>query len=420
MRKSKSHRKTNRQRSTNRNKKNRPFPFAFLIIIGAVLALLFMLPRPKYRNEQIKQARVSEASYPKPPVVRQSETYGKISPFIPEKKEIITTEPKKEETISVQAPKEKAEAKISVALPKKKSVVVNSNPGPQQKEKPEIKSERPELKLAKNSLIKDLKTQDTLPRNLAPKKSNISPRPRKNENIQVAKLPIEILPRIFRPKIKAKIAIVLDDWGYSFEYFELARNIKQPLTLAILPGLSYSQRIAKEAKKRGFELMLHLPMEPFPREDLALERDTITTDMDDLTIRDILSKQLDRVTYIRGVNNHMGSKATEDARVMRVVFEELKKRRLYFLDSFTSNSVCARLAKETKIRFARRDIFLDNENDPEYIKSQIEKLKEEAASRGYAIAIGHARRTTLEVLKEVMPKLEKEGFKFVVVSELAR
>jgi len=415
---------------------------------------------------------------------QSNEVRKTISVFIPaqmpQEKEIVIVEPKTEnKPVSFQQPKEKTEVKALAAAPLEKqpvlaqskntkavlntqtksNVSVKSVPKVQQKEKPviysgysngsvavaaeqkpivrkpEVKLEvriepkpekKPEIKLAETKPeIKPEKTELKLAKNsqtqnVEPKKSNVSPRPREDKSIQIAKLPIEILPRIFKPRIKGKIAIVLDDWGYSFEYFDLVRSIRQPLTLAILPNLPYSQRIAVEAKKKGFEVILHLPMEPYPREDLVLEKDTIMTDMDDLTIDDIVSKQIKRIPYASGVNNHMGSKATEDSRVMRVVFEELKKQNLYFLDSVTSNSVCPIVAQEVKINFTKRDVFLDNENDPEYIKSQIIKLKEEAEVRGYAIGIGHARRVTLEVLREIMPKLQKEGFKFVTASELAR
>ncbi|MCM8780086.1 MAG: divergent polysaccharide deacetylase family protein, partial [Candidatus Omnitrophica bacterium] len=62
----------------------------------------------------------------------------------------------------------------------------------------------------------------------------------------------------------------------------------------------------------------------------------------------------------------------------------------------------------------------DNESDPAYIRAQLQELKDLAQSRGWAIGIGHARKATLEVLKEEMPKLQKEGFKFVKISELVK
>jgi polysaccharide deacetylase 2 family uncharacterized protein YibQ len=118
----------------------------------------------------------------------------------------------------------------------------------------------------------------------------------------------------------------------------------------------------------------------------------------------------------------MGSKVTRDKRIMAIVFKELKKRGLYFLDSFViPESICADLADKMQIPFAERDIFLDTKKkEYEYIKKQVSKLKAKANLEGQAIGIGHDHKVTLEVLAELMPEIEKEGYKFVFVSELVR
>lgn len=213
------------------------------------------------------------------------------------------------------------------------------------------------------------------------------------------------------------IAIVLDDWGYNLKELPFIEEIKYPLTISILPYLSYSKTIAEEMHARGFEIMLHLPLEPY--EKFRLEQNTIMTTMKEEDILAILKKDLEDIPFVKGVNNHMGSKATTDEKTMGVIFKELKKNRLYFLDSFVSSeSVGAGLAERMNILFAKRDIFLDNKSDPEYIKTQLYKLKTKAKMYGAAIGIGHDRKTTLQVLKKVMPELEKEGYKFVYVSQL--
>jgi len=158
-----------------------------------------------------------------------------------------------------------------------------------------------------------------------------------------------------------------------------------------------------------------------PHEKLRLEKNTIMNNMDEAKIKNILDIDLEAIPHVKGASNHMGSSATENTNTMTVVLKDLKSRRMYFLDSFVSStSVCANLAKEIGVGFARRDVFLDNSLDREYIKSQISKLKARAAARGYAIGIGHDRRVTLEVLAEVIPEIEKEGYRFVFVSDLLR
>ena len=231
-------------------------------------------------------------------------------------------------------------------------------------------------------------------------------------------LPKRIAVRL--PVVKGRIAIVIDDWGYNLNNLSLLADISYPLTLSVLPALPYSERISSEAKKRGLEVILHLPLEPLPSEFKRLEQNTIMTDMDEAKIKNILLADLSGIHGVKGISNHMGSKATTSAKVMETVFLVMKKRGLYFFDSLVSRgSVAKSLSRTIGIKFAKRDIFLDNEASPDYIKGQIKKLKNIALSRGYAIGVGHDRATTLRVLIEVMPELKKEGLKFVFVSELA-
>jgi len=227
---------------------------------------------------------------------------------------------------------------------------------------------------------------------------------------------------VVKPTYKAKIAIVLDDWGYNLDNLEILNQINYPLTLAILPHLKYSQDIANYASSFHKEIILHLPLQPKSSKEYAgWEKNTITVDMPEAEIQDILLKALESLKDIRGLSNHMGSRATEDERVMTIIFKELKKRELYFLDNKVSlNSVCSKVAKKLSLKFIIRDIFLDNQKNSHYIKSQLKKLKFIALKKGQAVGVGHADRTTLEVLKKEMPSLEKEGFKFVFLSELVR
>ena len=226
------------------------------------------------------------------------------------------------------------------------------------------------------------------------------------------------IPKVSLP-IKGKIAIVIDDWGYNLNNLETLKKIRYPVTASILPNLSYSKALARELHKHNIEIILHLPMEP--REKFRLEQDTIMVSMDDSAIRSIINRDLLNVPYAVGVSNHMGSKATEDSATIKSIFNELKKRGLYFLDSFVSSkSICAKMAGSVALPFAKRNVFLDNEENPEYIKKQLHKLIEIASRYGQAVGIGHDRKTTLEALKEVMPEIEKQGYKFVYVSQLAR
>ncbi|MGE4357184.1 MAG: divergent polysaccharide deacetylase family protein [Candidatus Omnitrophota bacterium] len=221
------------------------------------------------------------------------------------------------------------------------------------------------------------------------------------------------------PYKRARVAIVIDDFGYNIRDIDAWLNFDKPITFSILPNLPYSTYIANLANGRGKEVILHLPLEPKNEEKYLQEKFTITTSMSQKNILKILENAFKSVPGIKGVSNHQGSLATEDRRVMEIILKEIKKRNFYFLDSLvTDKSVCREVASALNLNFAQRDVFLDNIEDVEYIKGQMDKLADIAQRKGFAIGIGHVHVETLEALKENCGALEERGIEFVYLSEL--
>lgn len=220
--------------------------------------------------------------------------------------------------------------------------------------------------------------------------------------------------------VKAKVAIVIDDWGYNWRHIDLLKEIKVPVTISILPNLRYSTEIAEIARSLGQEVILHLPLEPELEErKIGLEEYTITSDMSEEEIVKNFELALSSVPYALGVSNHMGSRATKDSRLMSIIFAEIKKRDMFFLDNLvTEKSICRQLAREMQVKFISRDFFLDNLDDIEYIKEQFKKLTEFAQEFGHAVGDGHAKPATLKAFKEAIPMMQEKGIEFVFLSNL--
>jgi polysaccharide deacetylase 2 family uncharacterized protein YibQ len=141
--------------------------------------------------------------------------------------------------------------------------------------------------------------------------------------------------------------------------------------------------------------------------------------MTDAELVQTLRKNLDSLPYISGVNNHMGSRLSEQEEKMRLVMQELKNRNLFFIDSRTSRKTKAySVAQQLEIPSAERDVFLDNIQSPRAIRSQMNRLIQRARLKGTAIGIAHPHETTLSVLKEVIPNLSGKGVELVPVSEI--
>jgi polysaccharide deacetylase 2 family uncharacterized protein YibQ len=215
-----------------------------------------------------------------------------------------------------------------------------------------------------------------------------------------------------------KIAIIIDDLGYdlnialSFIHFDL------PLSLSVLPIAPYTKHIVYSANKAKRELILHLPMEPNNYPECNPGPGALLINMDKAELECLLRDHLRKIPGLRGVNNHMGSLFSEKEDKMTIVLSVLKDENLFYVDSKTTNrSVGYDLAKEMGLPTARRSVFLDNDQDPEAIRFQVERLLGLARYTGDAVGIGHPYEVTLEVLNEYSPQL-KTDFEVVYVSEL--
>ncbi len=230
-------------------------------------------------------------------------------------------------------------------------------------------------------------------------------------------IPKKIVPDKFKGP---RIAIILDDWGKNHQLLQKAIEINRPLTLAVIPNLTYSRRIAEEAHRHGLGVMLHLPMEPY-NHNMPLEPHTITTQMPQEQILEYLSEAIASIPHVEGVNNHMGSAATSDERVMSIILSHLRAKKLFFVDSFVVNTSQSKvIAKKLGVLFARRDVFIDNENNIVAIRKQLEKAQRIALAHGEAIVIGHDRKLTLQAIQDFLPSLDQAGVKLVFARDLVR
>ncbi|MBI5493267.1 MAG: divergent polysaccharide deacetylase family protein [Deltaproteobacteria bacterium] len=221
------------------------------------------------------------------------------------------------------------------------------------------------------------------------------------------------------PGYYPRVAIVIDDMGQDPKKLKELLKLKEPITIAVIPHLRYSREVALQASSNGLEVLLHLPMEPKDTEDNDPGKGALLTAMSADEVRAQVEQDLKAVPNAIGVNNHMGSKFTEDEILMRAVLQVVKKKEMFFLDSRTSsNSVAGRLARELGVRNADRNVFLDNNRDVKYIKGQISELVSIARKRGKAIGIGHPYPETIEALKETVSGLDGKGIVIVKLSEI--
>ncbi|MBU0651205.1 divergent polysaccharide deacetylase family protein, partial [bacterium] len=181
----------------------------------------------------------------------------------------------------------------------------------------------------------------------------------------------------------------------------------------------HSNFLAVQANNMGFEVIIHMPMESI--KNLNPGPGAILKSMNDSQIKDLLEKNIKSVPYSIGINNHMGSKITRDYRCMKIIMSDVKERGMLFIDSFViGDSVARKTAEELEMPVLKRDVFLDNQDDPVYIKNQLLELIKIAKKNGKAIGIGHITKVnTIQVISEMINEMKEQGVKFCYVSEVA-
>jgi polysaccharide deacetylase 2 family uncharacterized protein YibQ len=214
---------------------------------------------------------------------------------------------------------------------------------------------------------------------------------------------------------RAAVAIVIDDMGLDRRRSE--RTIRLPATLS-LAYLPYAPDLAAQtnaARQAGHEVLLHLPMEPLGQHDPG--PGALRASLGEAENLRRLRAALAAVPGAVGVNNHMGSRFTEDAAALAPILAEIGARGLYFLDSRTSpRSLAYTTARELGLPTLGRDVFLDDSDAPEAIARQIAAMEARARRTGGVIAIGHPREATLAALEAWLAEARARGFATVPLS----
>jgi polysaccharide deacetylase 2 family uncharacterized protein YibQ len=213
--------------------------------------------------------------------------------------------------------------------------------------------------------------------------------------------------------------ILIDDLGQDLEAARKLIAFPYPLTFSVLPHLRHSAVTAEEAHRGGHEVMLHFPMEPLPDAPAGPGEGEIRVGMSETEVARVLSQNLATVPYARGANNHMGSRATTNERLMTAVMRLLAERDLYFVDSRTTGaSVALRVARRQGIPTFHRSVFLDGTETVAYTLGQLREFRRVIEKQGAAIAIGHPYPTTLTALERFLPELERADIQLLPASRL--
>jgi polysaccharide deacetylase 2 family uncharacterized protein YibQ len=220
------------------------------------------------------------------------------------------------------------------------------------------------------------------------------------------------------PSAAPRLAFIIDDLGYDKQTDDAALSLPRPLTVSVLPNLPLSREIATEAHSRGYQVILHLPMQP-ESNTVHHEDEQLLPGMRSSQVRPTVEKMLSTVPFAVGVNNHEGSRATSDPQLMGELMPALREKNLFFIDSRTSaQTVAYQIAQQDGVRSSYRKVFLDDTPTIEAVIAQIQLAERDAHRDGWAIAIGHPHPATIAALREELPLMQAQGIRLVFASDL--
>lgn len=222
-----------------------------------------------------------------------------------------------------------------------------------------------------------------------------------------------------KARMAARVAIIIDDVGYLKRPAEELLQVPAHLTFSVLPFTPYAKEFALAAHKKGFDVMLHLPM-PTLRGKRAIGPGMIAKDWPESEIIRQLDADFAAVPGLEGVNNHMGTAGPRDRGYMTAILKELKRRGLFYVDSLTGCSVAEECARLERVPFAKRDVFIDHFRKLDDNESSIRQLIQIALKKGSAIGIGHPREGTATEIRAMLPAFQKAGVEIVSVAKLVQ
>lgn len=222
-----------------------------------------------------------------------------------------------------------------------------------------------------------------------------------------------------------KLAIIIDDFGAGRNGVKEMMSINRNLTFAVMPFSEYSREDAEAAHENGYEVIVHLPMEPNQGKRSWLGPRPILAGMKGDEVRQIVRDAFEDVPFAAGANIHMGSKASSDESIISAVLDIIKEKELYFVDSRTADHpIGKKVADVMGVRCYERNIFMDGQQPKSFVKSRLAEAADVSVKKGYAVAIGHVGieggKITAEAIREMLPEFDRKNVELVYVSELDR
>jgi polysaccharide deacetylase 2 family uncharacterized protein YibQ len=217
---------------------------------------------------------------------------------------------------------------------------------------------------------------------------------------------------------KFRIAIVVSGLGLSGKATEAAiAGLPAAVTLAFEPYSNSVQQFVSQAREKGHEALLEVPMEPMDFPDSDPGPNTLRSGVEQDGNGQRLNWAMSRFTGYAGVTNLLGQRFLSDSDALSPTMVQFARRGLYFFDNgAVPQSVVPDVAGRSGAAFAQATETLDNVQSALEIDRHLSALEDQARAHGTAIGAGFLYPVTVARIAAWAKGLEGRGFVLVPVS----
>ena len=207
---------------------------------------------------------------------------------------------------------------------------------------------------------------------------------------------------------KPRIALIISNLGLSETYTKAALELlPEDITLSFSHVAPRLKTWVREARQKGHEILLDIPMEPigFPKNDPG--RATLLTSSNEVENLNRLEHIMKQAGGYVGLLGTLGTKFMLHSETFLPVLKSIKQRGLIYVDSrSTSRSLGPELASSIQLPKAFNNVFVDREPSQEKIKNKLAELERIALKRRFAVGIAQPFPITIEILSRWTERLK--------------
>ena len=219
---------------------------------------------------------------------------------------------------------------------------------------------------------------------------------------------------------KSRIAIVINGLGISAKATSAAlAGLPAGVTVAFAPYANDVQHWVAEARRKGHEVLLEVPMEPYDFPDSDPGQYTLRAGVGEDSNTKRLVWALTRFTGYTGATNLLGGRFLSDAGALEPVLTYLTRRGLLFYDNGSAvHSVAPDVAARLGTNFAQATDTIDSIQSAMEIDRRLSELESAARAKGSASGSGFLYPVTIDRVNVWAKGLSGRGFALVPVSAI--